>query len=152
MIDRTGQESGCFVGHTDTPIKICQISDHIFASAADDRSIKVWDVRQRVPIGHIGTNNRSVMALSSSYSHLMFHLHDRYVCAVDIRGPKYTPVVGVSMDEYGTEDMFYNIENDSLSLFATATQDGTNDSLLFIDGDGSSRKYIFRRYERFLHL
>jgi WD40 repeat protein len=152
LVDRSGLEAGSYVGHTDTPIKLCPISEQVFISAADDRSIKIWDIRQHAPIGHIGTNNRSVMALSCSPNHVIFELNDRWVCAVDIHGPKYSPVVGVSMEEYGADAMFYDIEKDSLSLFAQATQEGSNDSLLFIDVEGSSRKYIFRKYPNFLHL
>ena len=61
-------------------------------------------------------------------------------------------VVCVSTDEYQTSNLYYNPDNDSLCLFGIAAKDGNSDSLLFIDDEGSSRKYIFRRYQNFIHL
>lgn len=103
------------------------------------------------PICHTGTNNRSVTALCATPGHVIISMSDRSICALDVRDQE-RPVLGISLDEYNTNEMFYNEADDSLCLFATASKEGTSDSLLFIDGEGSSRKYIFGKYPKLLHL
>ena len=149
LLNVNGYEEQSFIGHTDTPIAFARISSRTFVSASDDRSAKIWDLRTNTPITHITMNNQSITALCASTNYVMLSCSDRSVCAIDIRQDPRA-LLGVSMDEYGTSNMYYNEAEDTLCLFDMATKEGTNDSLLFIDGQGSSSKYIFRKYTRFL--
>lgn len=149
LLNANGMEAQSFIGHTDTPIMFAPVNERIFVSASDDRSVKIWDSRLSTPVTHITVNNQSITALSASANVVIVSCSDRSVCAFDTRqDPR--PLLGVSMDEYGTSNMYYNELDDNLFLFNMATKDGTNDSLLFIDGQGSSSKYLFRTYAHFL--
>ncbi|OHT10569.1 hypothetical protein TRFO_20059 [Tritrichomonas foetus] len=152
LINENGAEVRSFVGHTDTPIYISKMSNNTFLTASDDRSLKIWDIRQHAPIGHIGTNRKSITAISGCENYAVFTTHPNQICVVDVRGVPIKPIIGVSTDEYGTSNLYYNPVNDTLCLFGVAAKEGNSDSLLFIDDEGASRKYVFRRYQNFIHL
>lgn len=152
LINENGSEIRSFIGHTETVIQISKMGDETFLTASDDRSLNLWDIRQHAPIGHIGTNSKSIVAISGCPDFAVFATHSNQINAFDVKGVPMKSVVCVSTDEYQTSNLFYNPENDSLCLFGIAAKDGNSDSLLFIDDEGSSRKYIFRRYQNFIHL
>jgi WD40 repeat protein len=141
-----------FVGHADAPIHIQVISDEIFVSAADDRCLKLWDARQCCPVAHVGTNQKNITAISANEEVIVFSLQDRSICVVDIRASPIKPVLGLSSEDHGPTNIYYDGGRDMLSFFGIANKDGNSDSLLFMDVDGCSRKYIYRRYQNFLHL
>jgi WD40 repeat protein len=151
LMDMNGSEVSAFLGHTDTPIHLSPISDQLFVSAGDDRAIKLWDVRQRVPIGHFGTN-QSVLSLTATEQFITFCFHDRHIGVIDIKTSPAQSVLGFSMEEHVATNMCYYPANDTLFLFATAAKEGNSDSLLFMHHDGSSRKYLFRKYPNFLRM
>jgi WD40 repeat protein len=152
MVNGAGVEVRTFVGHADAPIHIQAISEQLFVSAADDRCLKLWDARQCCPIAHIGTNQKSITAISANEDVIVFSLQDRSICVVDIRASPIRPVLGLSSEDHGPTNMYYDGGRDMLCFFGIADKDGNSDSLLFMDVDGCSRKYIYRRYQNFLHL
>lgn len=151
MLDCNGNEIRQFVGHTDPAIHIDAMSDTMFVSASDDRSIKLWDIRQSISIGHIDGNKKSITALSCTTKFVFFGVHDKYINVVDIRGTTFAPYLAISTDEHTIYSMNYEPTNDRVHMFGIATKDGNNDSLLFIDEEGGSRKYLYRQYEHFLN-
>lgn len=152
LIDDNGQEIRSFIGHSDIPIHLAKMSENTFLSAADDRRLKFWDVRQHPPVGDINTKRKSIVSISGCQQYAVYAIHSNQICAVDVRQSHLKSVVCVSTEEYQTSNMHYNPASDTLSLFGIADKDGNNDSLLFLDDEGSSRKYIFRRYTNFIHL
>lgn len=150
FLSENGKEAGCFLGHTETVISISFISDMSFVTASDDRSLKIWDLRQRIPVAHVGTNHKSIIGLTSSDNHVIFSTHDKTIRVVDIRAP-IKSIFGVATDEYSITSMHYSREKDTLGLFGIATKYGNNDSLLFVDDEGGSHKYIYRQYNNFIH-
>jgi hypothetical protein len=81
-----------------------------------------------------------------------FCFHSRHIGVIDIRSTPMQAILGISMEEHGATNMCYHPATDTLCLFGVATKEGNSDSLLFLDGDGSSRKYVFRRYRNFLRV
>lgn len=141
-----------FIGHNASPIFLNKISSNLFASASDDRSVKIWDIRQHCPIMSIGYPE-SITAINVTKEYLFVATstnRDRHVYVTSIKNEP-SQYLGIGTAEYIVSSLRY-YENDSLFLFANASREGIADSLLFMNDDGSSCKYILRRYNQFLNI
>jgi hypothetical protein len=148
MIDVRGTEVGSFLGHADPPTWIVRATKQVFASGSDDGFVKLWDLRQRVPIGHIGIGEK-VMAMSATETNVVIALADHQIGVVDIRGATPEPVLGVSTDEYAVSSMHYDEGKDVLRMFGRPTKEGIDKNTT---GQCNWRRYIFREYASFLHM
>jgi hypothetical protein len=151
LVDVRGAEVAAFLGHTDTPIQIVVVSNEMFVSGGEDRAVKVWDVRQRVPVAHIGTN-QAVMALAATTQFVAFAESDRQIGVVDVRGAARGPILGLSTESYVVSNMCYDEGKDVLRLFGKVVDEGDDGKVLAPYRDWKSRKYVFRRYSDFLRL
>ena len=152
LVSETGQQISSYFGHLESTMFLEAIDDTTFVSASDDRSLNIWDYRNRIPFIHINTNKRSVVALTASPGFIIYSNHAKQLCTIDIRMPDSPkPLLCISTNEYSPTSLNYDANTDSLHMFGIASKEGNSDSLLFMDDNGTTRKYIYRKYSSFLH-
>lgn len=144
-----GKTARYLVGHTDV-INNISISDQLILSTSEDKTSKIWDIRSQIPVISLSCDKKSTTGSSISGTHATLCTYDGSVCIFDLRTCK--PVVGLKTDEYACESPFYDDKTDTLKLFAVASKDGNNDSLLFVNDDMESSKYIYREYKSIFNL
>jgi hypothetical protein len=86
--------------------------------------------------------------VSATRDIVVFAIADCSICAVEITAAPTATFAITSQRR--PENLYYDGDKDILSLFGVGTIDGIDDTALFSDRDGTSRKYIFRRYQRFI--
>jgi WD40 repeat protein len=152
MVAPDGHEGQVFVGHCAPVLKIIRLSDSLFASSADDSSIRVWDTRDRFPIVSITSNGVSIVNIAGSRDYLVSALHNKTMSVFDLRMVSGKPVLAVATQDYEPANLFYNQDEDALAMFGIVEKEAAKDSMMFVDNDGQSRQRIFRVYDSFLGL
>ncbi|KAH0790816.1 U5 small nuclear ribonucleoprotein [Histomonas meleagridis] len=156
LFDITTQQTiRSFIGHNSQAnfIKAIRNNKYLFISGSDDRTVKVWDSRQHCPVYSI-VYPESVTAITSNENFVIVATSAResHIYVSDIR--ELQAYFGLRLEEYCVNGLNYYDTNDvdQLCMFAGASKDGSEDSLLFMNDDGSSRKYIFRKYKNFINF
>ena len=109
---------------------------------------KLWDVRSSVPFLSLSYEKYSIHSCCLSKNFALLGIEDRSLCVFDIRGVH--SVLGVRTDEYAIESPYYNEAKDKLAMFGVASKDGINDSILFLNDNMESTKYVYRQYALFV--
>jgi WD40 repeat protein len=146
MIAADGREVRSFVGHT-APVKmLARLNDSLFASGADDGTIRVWDVRERFPVVSVTTDAIGTACLAGSSEYLVAGMRNRVVDVLDLRGAIGRPVLEVATQDYEAVHLQYNQSNDVLAMFGVGER---ADGKVFESGDPFSSR-VFRVYAGFV--
>jgi hypothetical protein len=150
LLAADGREARGFVGHAAPVARVARLSDQMFASSADDATVRVWDLRERFPVVSVATNGASVVNLAGSGDYLIAAFHDRGINVFDLRNTAGRPVLGVATQDYDPVSLHYNQSEDMLAMFGVVQKESNRDSMMFVDADGQSRQRIFRVYREFV--
>jgi WD40 repeat protein len=123
MIAPDGRDDRSFVGHCGPATGLAPMSDHLFASHGRDDTVRIWDVRQSIPVSTVLLSHASVSALSGSPRHLVIGFTHR-LGVVELRKDHCTPVLGVDTPGCTALSLSYDAASDHLSLFASSDQSG----------------------------
>ena len=135
------------MGHTEMT-NLVKCSDDMILTASEDKTAKLWDVRSSAPFLSLSYEKYSIHSCCLSKNFALLGIEDRSLCVFDIRGVH--PVLGVRTDEYAIESPYYNEAKDKLTMFGVASKDGINDSILFLNDNMESTKYVYRQYALFV--
>ncbi|KAH0789003.1 hypothetical protein GPJ56_007079 [Histomonas meleagridis] len=149
----TLQSVRSFIGHNSPTNIIKSINANLFVSSSDDRSVKIWDSRQHCPLISIGyPESVTAVCVADNFIITSTSSRESHIYVADIRN-ELQSYLGVNTAEYCVSGIQYcGGDDDTLYIFAGASKEANGDSLLFMNDDGSSRKYIFRQYSNFLNL
>ena len=135
------------LGHTEM-INLVKCTDNLILTASEDKTAKIWDSRSSAPFISLSYEKYSIHSCCISKNFALLGTEDRSLCVYDIRGVH--PVLGVRTDEYAIESPYYHEEKDKLTMFGVASKDGINDSILFLNDNMESTKYVYRQYAPFV--
>lgn len=149
LLAADGREKSLFVGHCNIIRGFCSLSDNIFASFADDKSVLIWDVRSHA---HLIAVSEVATAICGYESCMFIGTSSKGISVLDLRNEigQYvgTPLLCVSTQDYYVEAMTYLPHSDTLAMFGSF-EGGNESSTIFTDNDGNSTKRIFRVYRDF---
>jgi WD40 repeat protein len=147
---RDGHEERVFVGHCAQVSGITRISDRLFASRADDSTVRIWDIHQSAPLATILSAQISVGPLTGSGDYIVCGFHNQRIGVVELRqeGPKL--LFGLLAQEYIAVAMYFDPPTDTLAMFGVVEQHPMQNNLLFFHGKGETRQRVFRRYSNFI--
>ncbi|EAX98834.1 hypothetical protein TVAG_409720 [Trichomonas vaginalis G3] len=147
VLSSDGKPVRYLIGHTDITNSI-SISNGLILTTSEDKTSKIWDIRQSTPAMSLSADKKSVTGSSINGKYVALCTYDATVCLFDLRIVK--PIIGIKTDEYAGESPFYDDQSDTLKLFGVASKEGRSDSLLFLRDDLQSSKYIYREYNNLL--
>jgi len=150
LFSEEGSEIRSFLGHIEPASFICPRNSNSFLTSSYDKSAKMWDIRNPVFVMSFSCDKKSITGVHCTEQYVFLGAHEKKMCAFDIRGSGPKPLLGIKTDDYTVVSPYYSVSDDTLSYFGTATKDGNSDSIIFVDENGQSSKYVFRHYSRFL--
>ena len=150
LFNEEGEIIRPFIGHTQTINFIQNKNENIFITSSDDKTTKIWDIRESNFIHSISCDKKSITGLNCSENYLILSLFDKKICIFDFKNLKPEPFLGIKTDDYTIENPYLNLNNNIFSFFGIATKNGLNDSVLFVDNEGNNNKYTYRTYKPFL--
>jgi hypothetical protein len=143
-ITRGGQETGIFVGHCGSVVRLERLSEKRFASYGQDDTVRVWNVEERSLVVTIMLGHVALVALAGSDDFVVCGLQSRRIAVADMR--KAAPALGLQTQEFLPNKMLYCPVSDVLLMFAVHEADP---SVIFGDADRrGARKSVFRKYQR----
>jgi hypothetical protein len=141
-----GRESRGFVSHVAPITRLARLSDQLFVSAAEDATVRVWDVREKLPIVSVTTTAGSVVSLAGSSDYLVTGLREKAVNVFDLRNTSGRAVLAVTTQEYEPAQLHYNQHEDILAMFGIIASNEARDGMVFNDGESQG---LFRVYGKF---
>ena len=151
QLSENGREVRAFIGHCANVQGIAILSPTTFVSRAEDYTVRIWDVRNREAAMTIATLHNSVINVAGSSNFVITAFHNK-IGVIDIRGSSAKPILGVTTEDYDAASLNYNQQSDCLAMFGIIEKENNKDSMLFVGGDGQSRRRIFRMYHNFVGI
>jgi WD40 repeat protein len=150
LINVDGRDERAFVGHCGPVLGVERMSEVLFASRAEDETVRIWDLRQRNPVSSVLLPHVSVCSIAGSSTHLICGFHNKRIGVVELRKDHGKAVLGVQTQDYLAVAMSYDSAADHLAMFGVVEKEPIQNSMVFVDNDGQSRQRVFRRYTSFL--
>jgi hypothetical protein len=147
-----GREERAFVGHCGQAMGVGRMADSLFASRGEDETVRIWDVRERSPVSTILLPHVSVGSLAGSAHYLVCGFHNKRIGVVELRKDRGKAILGVQTQDYVAVAMNFEERVDALAMFGVVDRDHMQNSLVFTDTDGQSRKRVFRKYSGFIGI
>lgn len=163
LVNFEGKEIRAFVGHCGSVLSLSSLmsndENYLFASRADDNTVRVWDIRDRLsvyqitsssgPLSHFSSSYCSFLTACGSSQFLVLGFHNQ-IGIVDLRKDFAKPLLAISTGDYDPYSMCFNQNLNSIAMFGDVLNITTKDSMLFVGNDGQSQKRIFRTYDNLL--
>lgn len=150
LISSEGIEMAAFFGHLGQVMGVEPLTENIFASRGEDKTVRIWDYRMPRMITTITTPKVSTLCITGSRNFVICGFSNKNVGVTDIRKEQAKPLLGVSTQDYNAIMLKYDDYDDSLMMFGQVEKDTTRDSMIFVDTDGHSRQSILRHYSHFI--
>jgi hypothetical protein len=144
LLAADGREARGFVGHAAPVTRIVRLSDQMFASTADDATVRVWDIRERFPVISVAVGAGSVVNLAGSSDYLVTAVRERAINVFDLRNTAGRAVLGVTTQEYEAVGLHYNQHEDMLAMFGVVNR---HDAMAVAEAE---TQRIFRIYKGFV--
>jgi WD40 repeat protein len=149
LINSDGRDERSFIGHCGPVLGLERMSDVLFASRAEDETVRIWDIRQRNPISSILLPHVSVCSITGSGEHLVCGFHNKRLGVVELRKDHGKAILGVQTQDYMAVELSYDGHMDSLAMFGVIENEGRENSMELSDND---RKKVFRKYPNFVGI
>jgi hypothetical protein len=143
MMSPAGLECGIFLGHCAPVTHLCSLSERMFASAAKDASVRVWDLRYRFPVISVTTHGIQTAAITGTSDFLICALENNSVATFDLRRPMGKAILGVETPGYEPVSLTFNQKEDNLAVFGMQPP---NEGQMSAGGSSG----LFRVYTRFI--
>jgi WD40 repeat protein len=150
LINPDGRDERAFVGHCGPVLGLERMSDVLFASRAEDETVRVWDIRQQGPVSSVLLPRVSVCSITGCPGHVICGFHNKRLGVVELRKDHGKAVLGVQTQDYMAIALSYDSQGDSLAMFGVIDKEPMQNSMVFVDSDGQNRQRIFRRYTNFI--
>jgi hypothetical protein len=150
MLTADGRDERAFVGHCGPVLGVEAMAEALFASRAEDETVRIWDVRQRNPVSSVLLPHVSVCSMAGSTAHLVCGFHNKRIGVVEVRKDHGQAVLGVQTQDDMAGARSYDPRADQLAMFGVVDKEPIQNSMVFVDNDGQSGQRIFRRYTNFL--
>jgi WD40 repeat protein len=145
LLSLEGREERVFVGHCGPVTRLQRLSDATFASAGQDDTVRIWDVRDRNPLSTILLPHISVTALTGSEDLVVCGFQSRCVGIVDLK--KNVPLIGVQTQDFVPKSVAFDQSSGALYVFAVRESE---QRLIFTDNERQNRQTVLRKYSGFL--
>jgi hypothetical protein len=148
LVTLTGMEDRLFLGHCAPVTRLEKLSENTFASAAQDDTVRVWDLHDRAPLLTILFPHVAVTAMTGSTDHVICGFESKRIGVVNLTGERNAPVLGIHTQDLTPLKMVFDAQLDTLYMFAVRDADHRSS---FSDGNRNKGKQtIFRQYPGFV--
>lgn len=145
------QEIRAFPGHTGDILDFFVLSDTLFASRSDDKTVGIWDIRNVSPIAVLGSGRAVIQTVTGTQDFIICSFSNKGIGVFDMRAHSVKPFFGIQTDEYACDVINYSEAEDKLTAIGIAEKDLTQSSIDIIDNRFHSMRKVIKIYDKFIN-
>jgi hypothetical protein len=138
-----------FVGHCAPVTRVEKLSEGLFASAAQDYSVRVWDGRDRTPLLTVLLPHVTVTAMTGSSDYVIVGFGNKVIGVVRMTGERIAPVLAIHTQDFTPFKMVFDQEQDALYTYAVRETDHRQP---FGEAVRKGKQTVFRKYPAFIRV
>jgi hypothetical protein len=138
-----------YIGHCAPVTRVEALSERLFASAAQDDSIRVWDGRDRTPLLTVLLPHVTVTAMTGSTDYVIVGFKNKVIGVVSLTGERSAPVLAIHTQDFTPFKMVFDQKQDALYMYAVRETDHRQP---FGEANRKGKQTVFRKYAAFVRV